>query len=481
MHKPLPLVQVAINRFSKKGNGRGTFTYEKTDSSQEELSIEVPFTCPGDIALVEWNRKSKRSNRKQRSSGKLLSLIQASPERIEPLCAHFGTCGGCRLQHVPYDRQIAFKETMVKEAFAKLPTVQPSPLLPAKELWHYRNKMEFSFSQDREGNRFLGLMMEGGRGRVLNLTECHLVSPWFIDCLKAVRAWWESTEIAAYHPYRNTGSLRTLILRESTYSQDRLVMLTVSGNPDYALSKADLTNFTEVVNEALKPHQKEGATLSVVLRIQQAEKGEATNFYEMILGGPDTLREGLTLFGKTFLFQISPTAFFQTNTRQAGLLFEKALELADLKKDDVVYDLYCGTGTFGILLADRVAQVIGIELSPEAILDAKANMAANGIANMHVLSGAVRHVLSQINKEKNFPPPSVIAIDPPRSGLDPAALSLLIEMKAPKIIYISCNPETQSRDLEALVESGYTIEHVQPVDQFPQTYHIENIAILNLS
>lgn len=444
-------IQLDIQNLLPDGTGSGTFT----DGAGNVKVAEVPYTAPGD--LVECTIKRKRSGV---YPGKLLQVLRPSTERIEAKCIHFGECGGCALQHIPYELQLKYKEEVVRSYFRNFPEVKSNKILACEKPWGYRNKMEFSFSEDLAGNQYLGLFKAFGKGRVLNLTECHLTSKWFIEILEKVRVWWKGSGLKAYHPMSNKGSLRTLTVRESATTGEHLVMLTVSGVPEYAMKKEQLESFKTLFE----------LDCSVFLRIHQAIKGKPTEFFEMHLAGPEMIFEDLGI-----KFGISPSAFFQPNTSQAKRLYQKALSLAGLSKDDVVYDLYCGTGTMGLLAAPLVKFVLGVELSPESSLDGRENAKRNNIGNIEIVTGKVEEVLQDTSK---YPPPTVILVDPPRSGLDRRAIEEILRLKAPKVVYISCNPKTQGKDVELLVQGGYRLKELQPVDQFPQTPHIENIAYL---
>ncbi len=465
-------VDLEITEISKKGNGIGYVTRE----NGFVWKVEVPFTMNQDFV-----RASLRGKKNGIHVGKLEEIIKPAHFRTPAKCIHFGICGGCRLQHVPYDLQTKNKEITVLKLFESLinQDVTVYPLLKADTPWNYRNKMEFSFSSDSFKNKYLGLIMDASRGKVINLTECHLTNPWFIDALKAVRIWWEDSDLLAYHPSHNSGSLRNLTVREAKTTGDRLVMLTVSGNPEFALSKDHLESFVKALKNAVSPLSSE-STLSIFVRIQQIAKGMETEFYEIHLSGKDHITEVLNIklhendSAVALKFIVSPTAFFQPNTAQAEKLYSKALELADLSENDVVYDLYCGTGTLGICMAKHVKAVIGVEISAESSLDARTNATKNGLENFVVHTGDVGKIL----KENKFPKPDVIMLDPPRAGLDDRAIEEVLSLNAPKIVYISCNLETQSQNIIKLVQAGYKLICIQPIDQFPQTVHIENIALL---
>jgi 23S rRNA (uracil1939-C5)-methyltransferase len=446
--------EATIQKLAKDGKGRGTFL----DGAGNKQDIEVPFCMPQDKVEADYKKK-----RRGIYSGRLLRVVEPAKERLAPRCTHFAACGGCSFQEIPYEKQLEWKQQIVANYFSDLGS--PLPILGCRDPWGYRNKMEFSFSQDKAGTRYLGLFLAGSRGRVFNLTECHLVSSWFAEDLEKVRAWWASTELKAYHPPADSGTLRTITFREGITSGDRMVILTVSGNPQYALHQPELKAFQALFDPA---------RYSGFLRIHQAVKGQPTAFYEMHLQGPEALRE--TLHQVKFL--VSPAAFFQPNTLQAERLYREALKLADLTCEDVVYDLYCGTGTLGLLSAGLVKTVLGIEISPESSLDARENARLNGLENVKIITGSVGDILK---KKEDYPAPTLLFIDPPRSGLDLQALAEVIALESKKLIYISCNPETQSRDVKLLKEAGYAVLTIQPVDQFPHTPHIENIVVMGRS
>jgi 23S rRNA (uracil1939-C5)-methyltransferase len=468
------IIDVTIISLNKEGFGIG---YHEPQSGIE-WKVEVPFTMPGDQVRVNLFRKRSGTYQSQ-----LLEILVPSPERIKARCIHFASCGGCRWQHIPYPLQLDQKVNSIQKCFGDLltPSVIVHPIIPCDPPWEYRNKMEFSFSQDLSGERFLGLIKQGSKGKVLTLTECHLVKPWFIEALEAVKTWWNSSTLEAYHLHKDKGSLRTLMLREGTRSGDRMVCLTVSGNPDYALNKKQLVDFTTLLKQTISPSN--GGKLSIFLRIQQIAKGTPTRFYEMLLNEPDQIRETLYISKEDkdispLEFKISPASFFQPTTTQAEKLYSHALEMAQITKDCVVYDLFCGTGTLGICAATYAKFVVGIEISPEASLDARTNAKDNHLTNITILTGDVGIVLEQIQKEGTHPLPDVVMVDPPRAGMDEKAIKTLLSLNAKTIVYVSCNPATQALNIQELAKNGYTLISLQPVDQFPQTIHVENIALL---
>ena len=381
-------------------------------------------------------------------------------------CIHFGDCGGCRFQNIAYEEQLLCKQTEVEALFG-LPV---RPIIPCDSPWAYRNKNEYSFSQDKKGTRYLGLYKKEGRGKVLNLHECHLVAPWFQEGIEACRQWWESTDLTAYHPHKDSGSLRTLTFREGKRTGDRMVILTVSGRPEWALKKEHLTSFVEAMQARLGSGSD---SLSIFLKIHQAIKGRPTEFFEMHLAGPDHYREVLDV-GRKLQFHVSPSAFFQPNPLQAEKMYRLAVELIPIPQEAVIWDLYCGTGTLAIAVAPFAKEVIGIELSPESSLDARTNVKLNALSNVTIVTGDVGEAL----EKGNYPRPDAVMVDPPRAGLDKRAMKHLIEAKPRRIVYISCHPKTQVENCREFAAAGYRIAVIQPVDQFPHTPHIENIVLL---
>jgi len=457
------IVETAIASYSRKGDGIGIV---KLEDGTERAAV-IPFTAVGDHVRAEVRKK-----RGGKWQCRLLEVAAPSPIRQEPRCLHFGECGGCRWQHLPYEEQLRVKEERLRTLFSSAPEEAFHPIIPCTPPWNYRNKMEFTFSSDKRGSRYLGLMLAGEKGKVFNLKECHLPLGWYSEAVELVRSWWLEREVDAYHPPRNSGSLRTLTLRDGQKSGDKMAILTVSGNPAYPVPKKALNELADILDSRFPG-------ISVVLTIQQIAKGKPTRFYEMILKGKDTIRETLTLSineqAESLDFFISPSAFFQPNPRQAEKLYSKAVELAGISQDDIVYDLYSGTGTLGLCAALAGAQVISIEQSREAVLDAKRNASHNGCHEILVIQGNVEEVL---NEKDDLPNPSVILLDPPRTGLHPKALEQIRRLSPGKIVYISCNPQTQKEDIDKL--SNYRLTALQPVDQFPHTYHLENIALLSL-
>lgn len=463
-------VIISIDSLNERGWGIGSYA---SPLAVQAVKVELPGGLPGDTLLVRLDKK-----RRGKWKGSFCGVVDPSSLRVQPRCSHVPLCGGCTWQQMGYEGQLKEKQQRVQEIFSSF-QVDFLPIISAEDPWRYRNKMEFSFSQNKAGEKFLGLIIAGSRGHVLNLKECHLVSEWCAKLLGHVRNWWEECGLAAYR-MNNTGALRTLIIREGKKTGDKLVMLTVSGNPEYALSQPHLKTFIDAVKASVP--EDEWPRLSVFLRVQQILKGSPTQFFEMHLHGPDHLLEKLSLSLESpveLLFKISPTSFFQPNTFQAEKLYSAALNMVSFPKKHVL-DLYAGTATLGMAIAAKAERVTAIELNPHACFDAEVNKALNQFSNLEILCGDVGKMLDELRKRSDFIPPDLVVVDPPRSGLDPAALDQLKALLPQEILYVSCNPKTQAANIQELVEAGYRLVKLQCVDQFAHTPHIENIALLKL-
>lgn len=459
---------ISIEKLSQRGWGVGSY---EPPLPAKPKQVEVVGGLPEDVVLVRLNKK-----RKGKWRGDLREVIKPSALRVPPRCVHVPLCGGCTWQQMDYTAQLQEKQRRVEEVFASLLSeALVEPIIPCEDPWRYRNKMEFSFSENRAGEKFLGLIIAGSRGHVMNLTECHLVSEWFLKLLKGVRIWWEESGLAAYR-LNDTGALRTLTVREGKNTGDKLVMLTVSGNPAYPIHQ--LKSFIDAVKASVP--EEEWPALSIFLRVQQCLKGSPTQFFEMHLHGRDHLLEKMTLCLERpvqLLFKISPTSFFQPNTSQAEKLYSAALNMVSFPKKHV-FDLYAGTATLGMAMAALAEKVTAIEINPHACFDAEVNKALNGFSHLEILCGDVGKTLEELRKRPDFMPPDLVVLDPPRAGLDAKALDHLKALQPEEILYVSCNPATQAENIRDLTQAGYRLVRMQSVDQFPHTPHIENIALL---
>ncbi len=465
-------VPVLIDHLNAKGWGVGTHAPALPAAAGK---VEVVGGLPGDEVLVHLGKK-----RRGRWRGDLDEVVRPSPLRVLPRCAHVPVCGGCTWQQMSYAGQCEEKQRRVKRVFAPfLESLELLPMIVCEDPWRYRNKMEFSFSQNLAGEKFLGLILAGSRGHVLNLTECHLVSEWYVGLLQSVSSWWKESGLDAYRR-NNTGALRTLTVREGKRTGDKLVMLTVSGNPEFAVHPSQLKGFIEAVKATVAQGQCE--RLSIFLCVQQIHKGAPTQFFEMHLHGPDHILEKMVLSGLgegpiELCFKISPSSFFQPNTFQAEKLYSAGLAMVSFPKKHVL-DLYAGTATLGVAAARFAEKVTAIELNPYACFDAQSNKESNLCSNLEIVCGDVGQKLLELRQRFDFAPPDLVIVDPPRTGLAPSAIEHLKTLASEEILYISCNVETQAVNIQELILAGYRLAKLQVVDQFPHTPHIENIALL---
>ena len=416
---------------------------------------------PGDRLTVRLTEARSRYGR-----GVIERVDVPSADRVEAPCPYFGRCGGCRLQHLAYPAQLAFKEKQVRDCLERiggLPPFELRPILPAPAPFGYRNKMEFTVAPSASGP-VLGMHEADRYDVVIDIDRCLLQSDTMNALLAETRAVTRARDLSVYQPTpsgEGEGLLRFVALREGVRTGQAMVNLVASAPDIEALAP---------VAEHLGAHVP--ATASVVLNVNDTKSSVAVGSEEHLLLGRDTITERLDGVD----FQISANSFFQTNTVQAERLFALVAEACGLTGAETVIDLYCGTGAISLLLARASRHVYGIELAAAAVADATRNARANGIDNCTFLAGEVRHVLPELAGQGVKA--DVVVADPPRAGFHPKALSTLAAMAPARIVYVSCNPATLARDLADLVRQGYTLEWVQPVDMFPQTPHIEAVARL---
>ncbi len=420
--------------------------------------------------------------KKQFVEAETLEILKPSTLRTEPRCKHFGTCGGCKWQHVDYQAQLDFKRQHVIDALERIGgfkgvTVQPT--LGAPEIYYYRNKMEFSFGQrwltkeeleerkvgasEAKESFALGLHIPKRFDRILDLDECWLQSETSYRIVNAVRQFSFDHHLTIYSTETHTGYLRNLVIREGKRTGDLMVNLVTSEErPDVmeALREGLLSQFPQIT--------------TVVNNITDRKSQVAIGDTEKVYHGPGYITERI---GKR-TYNISANSFFQTNTSQAENLYEAARNMAHLKPSDVVFDLYSGTGTIALHIADNVSQVVGIESVPSAVEDAERNARANGVGNCQFVLGDLKDALTQSPAWlENQATPNVIIMDPPRAGMHGRVIEQLLKLSPDRMVYVSCNPATQARDLQLLCGEGdYAISAVQPVDMFPHTYHVESVV-----
>ena len=446
----------------------------------EGMVVFVEGAVAGDVVRARIFAKKKKH-----LEAKVVEVLEPSPSRTEPRCSYFGVCGGCRWQHVKYEDQLAFKQQHVVdslERIGKLRGVAVLPIVASKEIYFYRNKLEFSFgdrrwlSEDemaagvdpksREGEPLLGFHAPERYDRILDIRECHLQSDLSNGILNAVRDFAVRHGLPVYTSIPQSGYLRNLVVREGKNTGDVMVNLVTFDDRPAVMEELTRTltdSFPEIV--------------TVVNNVNMKKANIAVGDFEKVYYGSGAITEKIG----PLLFHISANSFLQTNTRQAEVLYGIVKEFAELRSADEVYDLYCGTGAISLFIADAVRRVTGIELVESSIMNARMNAEANGISNCEFIAGDLKDLLTKDVEWKSARKKAdVLIIDPPRSGMHPKAVEAVGEMRVPRVMYVSCNPATLARDLQMLVPYGYSVEKVQPIDMFPHTYHIECVAALKL-
>jgi len=437
------------------------------------LAVFVPGTAPGDKIKAMITRKKKSFR-----EAKVLELIEPSTVRVEPVCRHADTCGGCTWQHIPYEKQVEYKEQHVRDHIERIAHLSPDivqPIIACDEPLYYRNKMEYSFGTRRwlseeeiQRDEFVddsgfaaGLHAPGRYDKILNLQECHLQEKVSYRLLDFVRSYCIENDIQAFNTHKNEGFMRHLMIRTSGHRDDLMVnMVTYRDEPDTVQRLSDklLEAFPEIT--------------TIVNNVNDQPNPTAVGRFEHVLHGPGYIVDKIG----DHSFKIHANAFFQTNTKQAEKLYDVARQYAALDNGGHLFDLYCGVGTLSLYMADKADKVTGIELVEVAIENARFNAKENGITNVEFVLGDMKDTFNDLFLERTGRPDCVIT-DPPRSGMHPDVVKRLADLKLKKLVYVSCNPSTMARDLKIL-KDVYEIESVQPVDMFPQTYHIEAVARL---
>ena len=424
--------------------------------------VFVDRGLPGDQVVVRVTR-AKRTF----AEARLERVERPSPDRVPAPCPHAERCGGCRFQELRYERQLEIKERLTRETLVRLGGIASPPvaaIVPAPERFHYRNKMEFSFQPGEDGTPRLGLHERGAFDRIFEIETCLLPSPLTVEIVRFTQRFARDHGWRAYHPRRHEGVVRFLTVRHLPITGECAVHLVAADGEIAALE----TWARDVA--ALSP-----AVRAVSLLLNRTRANVATG-EERVLVGSGVIVERLG----GLEFEVSGTAFLQTNSRQADALYARALEAASLEGRECVLDLYCGTGTLTLLLARSAGEAIGVESVPESTEHARRNAARNHIANARFEAGEARAVLREWarGERPRAPKPEVVVVDPPRAGLHARVVARVAELQPRRIVYVSCNPATLARDLRDFTARGYTLAEVAPFDLFPHTPHIECVALL---
>lgn len=428
---------------------------------KEGYTLFVKDALVGDIVRVKVIKAKKKFG-----YGRLMEVITPSPWRVEPACDCARQCGGCQIQHCSYEKQLAWKEKKVRDCLQRIGGFEEIPMEPVMgmdEPYHYRNKAQYPVGYDKEGNLVAGFYA-GRTHSIIPNTDCAIQHPANHMILETILAFMKQYDISAYEEKKHTGLVRHILTRVGKYTGEVMVCLIINGNK--------LPHQDKLVEMLLQcPFDYE--IKSICLNINK----EKTN---RILG-----EKVVPIYGQTYIedrignitYRISPLSFYQVNPEQTQKLYGTALEYADLKGDEVVWDLYCGIGTISLFLAQKAARVCGVEIVPQAIEDARENARRNGFTNAEFFVGAAEDVVpEQYEQSGGSLRADVVTLDPPRKGCDEKLLRTVVQMEPERIVYVSCDPATLARDLKYLCGEGYELKRVRACDMFGHSSHVEMVV-----
>ncbi|MBR5991347.1 MAG: 23S rRNA (uracil(1939)-C(5))-methyltransferase RlmD [Clostridia bacterium] len=394
--------------------------------------------------------------------GKINNILKASPDRIIPDCEAAGKCGGCAFRHITYEKELEIKEQRVRDAFERLAHLNPKiePIIGADETDHYRNKAQFPIAKDTRTNEPLIGFYTFNTHRIVPQKDCKLQPEIFKDILDITENWIKENNISVYDEEKNKGLLRHIYIREGRHTKEVLAALVINGD--------EIPNENKLITELQNGIPK---LKSIVLNINKENSNVILGPYNKVIFGDGYITD--KLLGKTF--RISPLSFYQINSDQCEKLYCKVKNLVS-NDNDLLLDLYCGIGTIGITLADTTKKLVGVEIIPEAVEDAKKNAQLNKITNAEFFCGDAKAIAQNL-KEQNARPDTIV-VDPPRKGLDAELPEIISGMAPRRLVYVSCDPATLARDCARLAALGFTIQTVQPLDMFPRTSHVECVTLM---
>ena len=463
--KPLPIIEnVEIVDVAAEG---------KSIAKIDDMVVFIPYGAPGDIVDIKLDKK-KRSF----AEAHIERMVRPSEIRIEPFCEHFGVCGGCKWQHLPYDFQLKFKRQQVVDALQRIAKVE-IPEIPttigSDNTTCYRNKLEYTFSnkswltfeQMKSGEEFpdrnaVGFHIPGAFDKVLNINKCWLQDNISNEIRLFIRDYALSKGYTFYDLKNQQGLMRTIMVRIASTCEIMLIVVFGEDNP-------------EAVNDVMEAIKEKFPQITSLLYVINLKVNDTIGDQEVITySGKPYIEEEM----EGLKFRIGPKSFYQTNSHQAYKLYSKTREFAHLTGNELVYDLYTGTGTIANFVARQCRKVVGVEYVPEAIDDARLNSQVNGIDNTLFYAGDMKDILTDSFVAEHGVP-DVMIIDPPRAGMHEDVVKVILNAAPKRIVYVSCNPATQARDV-ALLDCKYKITDIQPVDMFPHTHHVENIIAMDL-
>ncbi len=469
------LLELEITVYAFEGKGISKIVL---DDSDKKFTVFVNNTYPGD--KVKAIIKKKKSSY---AEANVEELIRSSNQRVQAKCKYFGTCGGCKQQDLDYSFQLKYKEEQVKDIFQRIGGIsnfELLPIVPSADIFFYRNKMEYSFADKRwltkdeisdtneitDRNFALGLHIPRIFDKVLDINECFLQSEISNEILNFTRDFFKSRNTSIYSTKTHQGYLRNLVIKSGFKTKETMVNLVTSEDNERL--------FTEFSNLLI---QKIPSISTIINNINEKKSNVAIGDYEKVFFGNGHISDKIG----DFTFKISANSFFQTNTMQAEKLYQTALDFAELQGSEVVYDLYSGAGTISIFVSKNAKKIYGFESVKSAVSDSAGNCKLNDISNVKSFQVDLNKSFIPFLEKKKIEKPDIIIADPPRSGMNPKTVSDIMKLSPQKIVYVSCNPATQARDVKILVENGFHLVKMKPVDMFPHTYHIENVALLSKS
>ena len=463
--KPLPIIEnVEIVDVAAEG---------KSIAKIDDMVVFIPYGAPGDIVDIKLDKKKKSF-----AEAHIERMVRPSEIRIEPFCEHFGVCGGCKSQHLPYDFQLKFKRQQVVDALQRIAKVE-IPEIPttigSDNTTCYRNKLEYTFSnkswltfeQMKSGEEFpdrnaVGFHIPGAFDKVLNINKCWLQDNISNEIRLFIRDYALSKGYTFYDLKNQQGLMRTIMVRIASTCEIMLIVVFGEDNP-------------EAVNDVMEAIKEKFPQITSLLYVINLKVNDTIGDQEVITySGKPYIEEEM----EGLKFRIGPKSFYQTNSPQAYKLYSKTREFAHLTGNELVYDLYTGTGTIANFVARQCRKVVGVEYVPEAIDDARLNSQVNGIDNTLFYAGDMKDILTDSFVAEHGVP-DVMIIDPPRAGMHEDVVKVILNAAPKRIVYVSCNPATQARDV-ALLDCKYKITDIQPVDMFPHTHHVENIIAMDL-
>lgn len=464
--KELPLLeQITITDIAAEG---------KALARVNDLVVFVPYVAPGDVADLQVKRKKNHY-----AEAVAVHIHSYSPNRVEPVCQHYGVCGGCKWQHLSYTEQLQYKQKQVHDNLTRIGKIEiPEirPIMGSEKTTFYRNKLEFTFSNKRwlteeevkqnvvyDQMNAVGFHITGAFDKVLAIEKCWLQDDISNQIRNAIRDWAYEHSFSFFNLRSQEGMLRNLVVRTSTTGELMVILICK------ITEEHEMDSFKEILQFVADKFPQ----ITSLLYVVNNKCNDTFNDLEVhLFKGNDHIFEEM----EGLKFKIGPKSFYQTNSEQAYNLYKVTRDFAQLTGNELVYDLYTGTGTIANFVAGRAGKVIGIEYVPEAIEDAKVNASINNIANTLFFAGDMKDILTQefIGQHGR---PDVIITDPPRAGMHQDVIDTILFAEPQRIVYVSCNPATQARDL-ALLDEKYAVQAIQPVDMFPHTHHVENVVLL---